>query len=260
MRILVCAKEVPSRDTRYEIESNSKWIQEENISFEMSECDEYALEEALKLKEQHGGEVVIVTVGSSRAERVMRKGLAMGADRGILIVDEERRLNTPGRIARAISAAILVESFDLILTGTQSDDLGFAQTGLMLAENLSLPHASLVMEVAPDQEKGEVIILREMESGCFQRLELPMPCLLTIQAGISSIRYPSLKGIMQAKKKEIAKLRVEDLSTNFDSLPGFEVLEIYERKEERKAELLEGNTEEVVSKLVEKLKKEVRIL
>jgi electron transfer flavoprotein beta subunit len=260
MRILVCAKEVPSRDTRYTIGSNSKWIQEENVSFEMSECDEYALEEALKLKEKHGGEVVIITVGSSRAERVMRKGLAMGADRGILVVDEGKRLNTPGRIARAISAAVLAESFDLILTGTQSDDLGFAQTGLMLAENLNLPHASLVMEVAPDQEKGKITILREMESGRFQRLELQMPCLLTIQAGISSIRYPSLKGIMQAKKKEIAKLKIEDLSTNFDSLPVFEVLEIYERKEERKAELLEGNTEEVVSKLVEKLKKEVRVL
>jgi electron transfer flavoprotein beta subunit len=260
MRIFVCAKEVSGRDSRYEVQSDSKWIKEENVSFEMSECDEYALEEALKLREKHQGEVVILTIGSSRAEKVMRKGLAMGADRGILVVDETRRLVNPSGLAASLATVLSQEKFDLILTGTQSDDLGFAQTGLMLAEKLSIPHATLVMEISLDSEQNNATVLREMESGTFQRIELPLPCLLTIQAGISSIRYPSLKGIMQAKKKEIRKISLDELGLEIDSSPSLEILEIYESTEERKAELLEGSTEEIVANLVNKLKKEVRVL
>jgi electron transfer flavoprotein beta subunit len=260
VRILVCAKEVSGKDTRYETDSDSKWIREDNISFEMSECDEYALEEALQLKEKHGGEVVLISVGNSRAEKVMRKGLAMGADRGILILDDSRTLNSPASISSAISSVLREESFDLILTGTQSDDLGFAQTGVMLAEKLSIPHATLVMEINldPDQRKAE--ILQEMENGIFQKIGLSLPCLLTIQAGISSIRYPSLKGIMQAKKKEIKKVGAEDLQLDLNSIPRLEILDIYEPKIDHTAEVLEGSTDEVVAELIVKLRKEARVL
>jgi len=260
MKILVCSKEVSGRDTRYELDDSSRWIREDNVTFEMSECDEYALEEALKLKEKHGGEVVILTVGRSRAEKIMRKGLAMGADRGILVVDEDRRLNSPAGLARAIREAVENESFDLVLAGTQSDDLGYAQTGVMLAEALSMPHVTLVMEITLLPDEGRASVLREMESGTFQRIDLPMPCLLTIQAGISSIRYPSLKGIMQAKRKEIRKISAEELDLQPDILPSLEIVELYEPRVERTAELLEGSTEEVVDQLVDKLKKEARVL
>lgn len=260
MRILVCVKEVSGRDTRYETDSDSKWIREDTVSFEMSECDTYALEEALKLKEKHGGEVVIITIGKARAEKVMRKGLAMGGDRGILIIDDDRSINSPYGFAHAIAKSVNEEIFDIVLTGTQSDDLGFAQTGVMLAEELTLPHATLVMEISLNPEDGKASVLCEMESGTFQRIELPLPCLMTIQAGISSIRYPSLKGIMQAKKKEIKKIVLEDLDLGLESIPKLEILDIYEPKDERKAELLEGTTDQVVTELVEKLKKEVRVI
>jgi len=260
MKIVVCAKEVSSRETRYEINPEGKWIEEGNISFEISECDEYALEEGLKLKEKHGGEVTILTVGQSRAEKIMRKGLAMGADRGLLVIDEEKQADSPYVIASALAEALRNEEFDLILTGTQSDDLGNAQTGVMLAELLGLPHATIVMQIEVDQEKRSLRALREMESGWSQWLEMPLPALLSVQAGISAIRYPSLKGIMQAKKKEITQIELASLGLDPSVLPRLELQHLYSPRQDRKAELLEGAPEDVVEQLIDKLKKEAKVL
>jgi electron transfer flavoprotein beta subunit len=260
MRIVACAKEVSSREARYEVNAEGKWIDERNISFEINECDEYALEEGLKLKEKHGGEVTILTLGRGRAEKVMRKGLAMGADRGLLVLDEENRADSPFVVAAALAKALEQEEFDLILTGTQSDDLGHAQTGVMLAELLSLPHATIVMQIEVDSERQIVKALREMESGWFQWVELPLPALLTVQAGISAIRYPSLKGIMQAKKKEIVRFQLDSLGLDGASLPRLELRNLYAPRQDRKAELLQGDTESVVDQLVDRLKKEAKVL
>src|SRR5690606_32088447 len=214
MKIAVCLKVVPSRESRYQLNASATWIDESQVSFQASECDEYALEEAQKLKEKHGGEVTILCVGSTRSEKVIRKGLAMGADRAILILDEDRRVSDPLLTAKVLAEAVRPEEFDLILTGTQSDDYGWGQTGVMLAELLDWPHATIVMEIEADPDRSSLKVLREMESGWFQRLELPLPALLTIQAGISTIRYASLKGIMQAKNKEIRKVNLEELSSD----------------------------------------------
>ncbi len=260
MRIVTCAKEVSSRETRYEINQSGNWIEEKNISFEINECDEYALEEGLKLKEKHGGDVTILTLGRERAEKVMRKGLAMGADRGLLVLDEENRASSPFLVASAFAKVLQNEEFDLILTGTQSDDLGHAQTGVMLAELLGLPHATIVMQIEVDQENRTVRALREMESGWFQWLEMPLPTLLTVQAGISAIRYPSLKGIMQAKKKEIARIEFADLGLDVTALPRLELRRLYAPRQARKAELLEGDTAAVVDQLVDKLKREAKVI
>jgi electron transfer flavoprotein beta subunit len=260
MKIVSCVKEVSGRETRYEINSIGNWIEERNVSFEINECDEYALEEALKLKEQHGGEVTVLTLGSERAEKVMRKGLAMGADRGILIQDEEREAASPFIVASALAKVLKQQEFDLILTGTQSDDLGHAQTGVMLAELLDIPHATIVMQIEVDPELRALKALREMESGWFQWLEMPLPALLTIQAGISAIRYPSLKGIMQAKKKEILRVDFGDLGIDGPSLPQLELRSLYAPKQERKAEILEGDIDTVLDQLVDKLKKEAKVL
>ena len=152
------------------------------------------------------------------------------------------------------------EPFDLILTGTQSDDLGYAQTGVILAELLGIPHATIVMEIEADPEGGTIRALREMESGSFQWLELPLPALLTIQAGSSRVRYPSLKGIMQARKKEIRQLDVEDLNIDWPELPGIEVTRLYPPPATSQAEILEGDTAAVVEALVEKLRKEAGVI
>jgi electron transfer flavoprotein beta subunit len=259
VRIIVCLKEVPSRDTRYEIRGDGRWIKDTDISFEINECDEYALEEALKLQERHGGEVVLLTVGSERAEKSMRKGLAMGAEKGILVLDPESRLSGPLAVATALAEVLKNEPYDLILAGTQSDDYGYAQTGVMLAELLGLPHASIVMEINADVQSGKVEALREMESGWFQRAEMPLPAILTIQAGISQIRFTPLKGIMMARKKEIRRIDVASLAIPFEQLPRVRVERIYFPEATKKAEILQGDAGTVVTSLVEKLRKEIHV-
>lgn len=260
MKIITCLKEVPARDGRYSVDGDAGWIHERNLSFEINECDEYALEEALKLKEAHGGEVVILTIGPARAERVMRKGLAMGADRGILVVDEERKAQSPMAFASVLAKALTDEDYDLILAGTQSDDYGYAQTGVMLAEMLELPHATIVMEIEVDPERQKVKALREMESGWFERLEMPLPALLSIQAGISQIRYASLPGIMQAKRKELRSIPLNELGVDPEGLASLQIEKLYFPERENAGEILEGDTEEVIDRLVDRLKKEAKVL
>ena len=260
MKICICMKEVANRDTRYQIDTTGTWIKEDNISWEINECDEYALEEGLKIQETHGGEVTVLTIGPTRAEKSMRKGLAMGAHRGIHIVDDERKANSPFAAASALAAVLRQESFDLILAGTQSDDVSYAQTGVMLAEFLDFPHATIVMEIEADPASGKVKALREMEAGWFQWLELPLPAVLTIQAGISQVRYPSLKGIMQAKRKEIRKQPLSELDLDWSKVPRLEIKSLSFPETASKAQMFEGEAATVVAELIEKLRKEARVL
>lgn len=260
MKIVTCLKEVPARETRYQVNEKRDWIQDGNVTFEINECDEYALEEALKLQEKHGGEVLILSLGRGRSEKSIRKGLAMGAASAILVEDESAQASSPLAAASVMAAALKEEEFDLILAGTQSDDSSYAQTGTMLAELLGLPHATIVMEIEVLPEERKVKALREMESGWFQWVELPLPAVLTIQAGISQVRYASLKGIMQAKKKKIRKLGLEDLGLELDSIPQLEILDLYFQESGSKAEILQGAADEVADALVERLKKEAKVL
>ena len=260
MKAICCLKEVPGRDTRFEITADENWVEETDLSWEISECDEYALEESLKLVEKHGGEVIAVTVGSERAEKSMRKALAMGAARGILGVDSKNRSNSPHSIAATLTELLSQEHYDLILVGTQSDDLGYAQTGPMVAQMLGLTHATIVMEVEATPDSGKVRVLREMESGWFQRLEMSLPAVLTIQAGICKVRYPSLKGIMQAKRKEIRKVSVEDLGIEWETIPRLEVSRLSLPESSSKVEMLNGDAEAAVEQLVERLRKEAKVL
>lgn len=259
MKIVVCVKEVPGRDTRYQILDHGREIDTSQVSLEMSECDEHALEEGLKLKDRFGGEVTLLSAGSTGTEKTMRKGLAMGADRGILVEDDAGRLASPFLVAAAFRSVLESEAWDLILTGTQSDDWGNAQTGVILAEYLSIPHATIVMQLDARPEDGTVRALREMESGWFQWLELQLPSLLTIQAGSSPVRYASLKGIMQAKNKPIRRVPVDDLTVD-EALPSFEILGLYSPRIERKAEMLQGSTDEVVAQLVDRLRNEAKVI
>jgi electron transfer flavoprotein beta subunit len=178
----------------------------------------------------------------------------------MLIRDEEGQLNSPHAVALALAEVLKREEYDLILAGTQSDDWSYAQTGVLLAELLGIPHATIVMEIQADPTQKKVKALREMESGWFQWVELPMPSVLTVQAGISQVRYASLKGIMQAKKKELRTIELSDLGIDWSSVPQVEVVRVYFPEVDKKAEMLEGTTETVVEQLVEKLKKEAKVL
>ncbi|HWN99929.1 MAG TPA: electron transfer flavoprotein subunit beta/FixA family protein, partial [Blastocatellia bacterium] len=224
MNIVVCLKQVPKKDSILRIGADQKWIDERDISYEMSEADAYALEEALRQKEKHGGEVIVISLGPERVRQSIKEALAKGADRAIHLQDPlfDAATDADG-IARALAAELKDEKYDLIFTGLQSDDYGFAQVGLIVAERLGLPSATIVMEVQP--EGSGVRVKRELESGWFQWVKMPMPALLTIQSGINQLRYATLKGIMAAKKKEIREIKAGDLGLTADDLKPSQLVE-----------------------------------
>jgi electron transfer flavoprotein beta subunit len=254
MKIAVCIKQVPAKDAPLTI--SGAFIRESDIGFETNEPDSFALEEALRLKEKHQGEVVAISMGPERVKQTIKEALAKGADRGIHIVDNEFYKLDPLGSAGSLAAAISKENFDLILTGLQSDDQGFGQTGVLLAELLGRPHATIIMsiEVAGSQMK----LKRELEAGWFQHVELSLPAVLTIQSGINKPRYATLKGIMAAKKKEIAT--IERSSLGVTAAPTQRLEKIYVPQKTKKTELLTGSAKESAAKLIEKLKHEARVI
>ncbi len=256
MNIVVCVKQVPAKDAPLTIAEGGTWIREADIGFEMNEPDSFALEEALRLKEKHGGEVVALSMGPERAKQTIKEALAKGADRGIHVADDRFFALDPLATARSLAAAIRKEKFDLILTGLQSDDHGFGQTGVLLAELLGLPHATIIMQI--EVVDGRMKLKRELEAGWFQWVEVPLPALLTIQSGINKVRYATLKGIMAAKKKEIVTVPRESLGVA--SEPTERLERIYVPQKTKKTEFLVGTPKEAAAKLVEKLKFEARVL
>lgn len=256
MKIAVCVKQVPAKDAPLAIDASGSWIRETDISFETNEPDSFALEEALRLKEKHGGEVVAISMGPERVKQTIKEALAKGADRGIHVADDKFFALDPLASARSLAAAIQKERFDVILTGLQSDDHGFGQTGVLLAELLGLPHATIIMSI---EVQGEHLRLkRELEAGWFQWVELPLPAVLTIQSGINKPRYATLKGIMAAKKKEIATIARDSLGVSSELTQRVE--RIYLPQKTKKTEFITGSPKEIAAKLVEKLRHEARVI
>jgi electron transfer flavoprotein beta subunit len=254
VNIIVCVKQVPAKDAPLAIAGN--WIKESDIGFEMNEPDSYALEEALRLKEKHGGEVIALSLGPERVKQTIKEALAKGADRGIHISDDNFAQLDPLGSAKVLAAAIAKEKCDLVLTGLQSDDHGFGQTGVLLAGLLSLPHATIIMQI--DVQGGKMKLKRELEAGWFQWIECPLPAVLSIQSGINKVRYATLKGIMAAKKKEIATITRDSLGVAIE--PTQKIEKIYVPTKTKKTEFLTGTPKEVAAKLVEKLKFEARVI
>jgi electron transfer flavoprotein beta subunit len=256
VKIAVCIKQVPAKDAPLHIAAGAAWIRETDIGFEMNEPDSFALEEALRLKEKQGGEVVAVSMGPERARQAIKEALAKGADRGILVTDDKFFLLDPLASAKSLAAAIQNEKFDLILTGLQSDDSGFGQTGVLLAELLGLPHATIIMQI--EVQGARLKLKRELEAGWFQWVELPLPAVLSIQSGINKVRYASLKGIMAAKKKEIATLTRESLGVSAEPTQHLE--RIYVPTKTKKTEFITGTPKEAAAQLIEKLRHDARVL
>jgi electron transfer flavoprotein beta subunit len=256
MKIVVAIKQVPVRDSQLRIDTNQRWIQEDDLSFEINEPDAYALEEALQLKEKHGGEVVALCAGPARAAQTIREALAKGADRAIHIEDEElRQFDTLG-IAHLLAGAVKAESPDLILTGLQSDDLGYGQTGVILAELLGIPHSTIIMQV--EVQDGSIKVKRELESGWFQHIEMPLPAVLTIQSGINKLRYATLMGIKKAKSKEIRKVTLGEIGA--PPVAAAKLERVYVPQKSKQTQIFEGDAKSVAAQLVEKLKFEVRVI
>src|SRR5256885_4620251 len=253
MLIAVCIKQVPTREWQPRLNDSKTWIREQDASYEMNEPDAYALEEALRLKEKHGGEVVVCSAGPARVAQVIREALARGADRAIHVEDDGLASADAFVTSAALAAAMKDENFDLVLTGLQSDDQGFAQVGVIMAEILGLPHATIIMEVNVD---GSALrVKRELEGGWFQWVAMPLPAVLTIQSGINQLRYATLKGIMAAKKKEI-KAATPAVST----APKTSIAALYAPEKTKRTQLIEGAPAAAAKELVRRLREEARVI
>lgn len=264
MRIAVCLKQVPDTEARLRVAADGRWIEEEDLPFRINESDEYALEEALQLAEASGGEVVVFSLGPDRVRESLRKALALGATRAVHLGDDAFQGGDATATARALAAAIGNEAFDLVLTGSQSDDVGFGATGSMIAGELNWPHAWLVMGVEVEEGGTTARVTREMESGMNELFRLPLPAVLEIQAGINHPRYASLKGIMQAKKKPIDSLTPDQIGVQTDAVGSAgsrtEIVDVAIPDSGAGAQMLEGDPEAAAKALVEKLQKEARVL
>jgi len=253
MKIAVCIKQVPTREWQPRLNDDKTWIRDQDVSYEMNEPDAYALEESLRLREKHGGEVVVCSAGPARVQQVIREALARGADRALHVEDDSLAAADAFTAATALAAAMAEQKFDLILTGLQSDDQGHAQFGPILAEKLSIPHSTIIMEVIVDG--GSLRVKRELEGGWFQHLTMPLPALLTIQSGINQLRYATLKGIMAAKKKEIIKV----------ASPGGaparqKITALYAPQKSKQTVMIGGTPAEAAKELVKRLREEARVL
>lgn len=258
MKIIVLMKQVANKDAVLRIAPDEKWINETDVAQQTNESDGYALEEALRLKEAKGdGEVVVCTLGPQSAKTVIKDALARGADRAIHIVAENANKLSPYQIAKAIADGIRDENADLVFTGLQSDDASYGQTGVVLAELLGIPHATLIIEVDRGSLGETLRVKRELESGWYQWFTYKLPSMLTIQSGISQIRYASLKGIMAAKKKEIKDVTLKEEAFG----NGQTIQKVYMPLKTKQTQMLgNGDAKAGAVELVEKLRTEVRVI
>jgi electron transfer flavoprotein beta subunit len=260
VKIAVCIKQVPTREWQPRLRDDKTWIREQDVSYEMNEPDAYALEESLRLREKHGGEVVVCSAGPARVQQVIREALARGADRAIHVEDNSLAAADAFVTADALASAMAAENFDLVLTGLQSDDQGHGQTGVVLAERLGIPHSTIIMDVQVEGagEGGKAAVLRvkrELEGGWFQWIAMPLPALLTIQSGINQLRYATLKGIMAAKKKEIKKVAMPS-----GLQPAQQIVGLALPSKSKQTQMIAGSANEAARELVRRLREEARVL
>jgi electron transfer flavoprotein beta subunit len=253
MKIAVCIKQVVTREWQLRVNDQKIWIRDQDASFELNEPDAYALEEALRLKEKHGGEVIVCSAGPARVTQVIREALARGADRAVHVESDTLATADAATIAAALADAIKGEQVDLVLTGLQSDDQGFGQVGVVLAETLGMPHATIIMEV--QKTDAGLRVKRELEGGWFQWVALPLPALLTIQSGINQLRYATLKGIMAAKKKEIKKVAAPAATAQAER-----ITTLYFPEKGKKTQLIAGTPADAAKDLVKRLREDARVL
>lgn len=252
MKIAVLVKQVVGSESALEISQDQRWIDESSATFIMNPPDNYAIEEAMLIKEKLGlGEVVIVSMGPQRVQKVIREGLSKGADRGIHIETQDLKEIDSLYISKVFAETLRDENFDLILSGLQSDDNGMGQTGALLGELLNMSTATLVIETDINQNK--IRVKRELESGWFQWVELASPSSISIQSGINQPRYPSLKGIMGAKKKEIKMIPAPQVEKKQS------ISEIFVPKKSKETEFIETDIDSTVERIVDILKTEVKV-
>ena len=256
MKIAVLVKQVPGSESALPISGDMTWIEESQISYVMNPPDNFAIEEALLIKEKMGeGEVVVVSMGPDRVQKVIREGLAKGADRSIHLEEDGQIETDPISIAKSFATVLKDKNFDLILSGLQSDDTGMGQTGVLLGEFLGMSTATLAMEI--EVQADFIRVKRELESGWFQWVKLPLPASISIQSGLNTPRYPSLKGIMGAKKKEIKSISASEHQTGMSLQT---ITKVFVPQTTKRTEMIEGDPDSAVARIVEILKSDIKVL
>ncbi len=249
MEIVVCLKRVPlTQEVDLEIDAGGKAVQTDMLPWVINDWDHYAVEEAVALQERHGGRVTAVTVGGEADEEVLRRALAMGADRAVRIDPGDLVLDG-FVVARLLAAQIRKEPHDLVLTGVQADDDNAGMVGMLLAEELGLSHAAVVTGVEP--QGGAVKVQVELEGGMDEEALLELPALLSIQTGINEPRYVSIMGIRKARKKPLEVVQFAELGLEPDQLtPRLEIEELFLPPETGGAEMLEGDPATVAGRIL----------
>ncbi len=264
MKIGVLIKQVPDAEARLRPTADGRWIDEQEIAFGVNEGDAYAIEEAISIAERTDGEVVAVSIGPERAREALRKALALGAHRAVHLSDGAFQGGDPWANGRALTAVARREGFDLILSGSQSSDAGFGCTGTLVAGMLGWAHAWLVVGLEVEEGGKTAQVTREMEAGKNELLRVSLPAVIEVQAGINQPRYASLKGIMQAKRKELTELTPADLELDPTQVGAagsrLEILSVSVPSKGEGALILEGDIESMARELVEKLRTEARVL
>ncbi len=258
MRIAVCMKSVVDPQARIELDAEGR-LRAANLRYEVNEYDLYAVEEAIRLVDATDGDVTVITVGGESAVQGLRKGLAMGAEAAIHVDHDADSLDAQGT-ATLLAAALAEGGFDLVLAGVESDDLGVSQVGVLLGEVLGFAATTLVVETSAIAN-GKMSVTRELEGGDHARVEIDLPAVLTIQTGINEPRYPSLKGIMAAKRKELRVMTSVDLGVADEALtPRVEMLSMAPPPVRERARVIEGATAEAAAELVRILRVEEKVL
>ncbi len=256
MKILVCIKQVPDMESKFKLNSESNWYDSADLAWRMNEYDEYAVEQAVRLKEQEAGsDLTVLCVGPDRVKETMKKALAMGCDRGVHLQDDEFYKKEPMEIAAIIAEFSRDKSFDAIFTGMQSQDRGSGQVGVLLAEMLDIPCITTVIDFA--FEAGEIKVKRELEGGVRAKVKTSPPAVLTCQLGLNTPRYPTLPNIMKAKKKELLSTPAADyLKVNSRQ----KTASMYFPEKKGGGLILEGDIADLTDQLIKILKEKTGVL
>tara|TARA_B100000945_G_scaffold258449_1_gene216181 strand:+ start:142 stop:921 length:780 start_codon:yes stop_codon:yes gene_type:complete len=258
MKICVLIKQVPDKDSPITISEDNLSITDNNITWVSNESDNYALEEALIIKEKNQAEVVVCTLGNESARQVLKDAMAKGADRGIFISDEKFNSIDILTMAKVFTSVLKEENFDLFLSGLQSDDQGNSQLGILIAELLKISHASLVMSTNLE-ENNKIKVKRELEGGWFQWTTLNLPASISIQSGINTPRYATLKGIMMVKNKIVNEINSSSVQ-EIDLTSNIQLNKISIPEKSKETIYLDGTTEEITDKLVKILKNDIKVI
>ena len=256
MKILVCIKQVPDMESKFKVAADGVWYDTADLAWRMNEYDEYAVEQAVQLKEQVGdADITVLSIGSDKVKETMKKALAMGCDRGAHVADDNASGKEPYEIAGIIAEYAKGKDFDLIFTGMQSQDRGSGQVGVLVAEFLEIAAVTTIVDFSFD--KGRIEVRRELEGGVRAGVALNAPALVTCQLGLNTPRYPTLPNIMKAKRKELLSIPVTDLLT----VEGRQqTSRMYFPEKKGGGLVLEGDAGELADKLIQILKEKTGVL